>query len=165
MHDASEFEAYVAADGSRLLRVAYLMVGDRAEAEDLVQVCLLRVLRRWNRIDGSPHPYARAVLARLATDRWRRLHARPRQVPLVDEHLDAADPFGAADVRQALVTGLRALPARQRAALVLRYFEGLSEAETAATMGVSSGTVKTHTARGLAALRASLATADEGTTR
>ncbi|HEU0131881.1 MAG TPA: SigE family RNA polymerase sigma factor [Mycobacteriales bacterium] len=156
---------YVRGDAARLTRVAYLLVGNDADAQDLVQLCLLRVARRWNRIDTSPHAYARQVLARLATDRWRARRFRPADVPLdAAHHLPAADAFGASDLRHTLLGGLRLLPTRQRAVLVLRYFEQLSEAETAEALGLSAGTVKTHTARGLDRLRRLLLHASEGTT-
>jgi RNA polymerase sigma-70 factor (sigma-E family) len=156
------FREYVVADGSRLLRMAYLLVGDREEAEDLVQLCLVRMWRRWARID-TPHAYAQQILTRLVTDGWRRRLRRPHTVPLADhDRLDDRDPYADVEGRHAVVDGLRSLPARQRAVLVLRYFEQLSEPETAAVLGISVGSVKTHNARGLARLRGLLASTPEG---
>jgi RNA polymerase sigma-70 factor (sigma-E family) len=164
MRQDAGFEAFARAHAAHLLRTAVLLVGDRADAEDLVQLCLLKVSARWGHGAGeAPHAYARQVLTRLSIDRWRRLRSRPAAVELPD--LAAHDdPIARADTRAMLVTGLRLLPARQRAALVLRYWTGLSEAETAEAMRCSPGTVKTHTARGLAQLRRYVA-ATEGTDR
>lgn len=169
MHGEAEFVEYVRADGSRLLRIAYLMVGNRTDAEDMVQIALLRVMRAWSRAQDDPRAYARRVLTNLATDRWRWLRARPHQVALdesfdVPSTADDAAEWGV-DTRRDLLDALRRLPARQRAVLVLRYFEQMSEAETAAVLGLAPGTVKTHTARGLASLRERLPHASEGNLR
>ena len=162
MRDDSAFVEYVNADSARLLRLAYLMVGNLPDAEDLVQGCLARVSRRWSRIE-SPHAYAQQAIARAATDRWRHLRLRPKHEPLIGDHVDLTDPFGTVELRHTLLAGLRALPARQRAVLVLRYFEQLSEAETAAALGIAPGTVKTHSLRGLERLRELLTPTSEGT--
>lgn len=149
MRDEAGFAAFVRAEGTALVRTAVLLTGDRADAEDLVQVCLVRLAGRWERVD-DPHAYARTVLARLAVDRWRRL--RPASVAL-SERDAVGDATAASVARVALLGELRRLPARQRAVLVLRYYEGWSEAEIAVALGCSAGTVKTHAARGLARLR------------
>src|SRR3954451_11299334 len=139
-----EFEQFVAGSGRRLLRTAVLLVGDLGHAEDLVQVALERTARHWSRLDGAPEAYARVVLARLATDRWRRKSRRAAEVFI--ELPGTPDPQDVATQvvnRQALVAALRTLTARQRAVLVLRYFDDLSEQQTAEALGVSTGTVKT----------------------
>ncbi|HEX8001685.1 MAG TPA: SigE family RNA polymerase sigma factor [Mycobacteriales bacterium] len=151
MRDEQAFAGFVRAQGTALVRTAFLLVGDRADAEDLTQVALLRLSRRWDRVD-DPAAYARTTLARLAVDRWRALRRRPPHLALVDDDR-AADPTNAAADRVALLGALRTLPARQRAVLVLRYYEGLSEADIATALGCSAGTVKTHAARGMARLR------------
>ena len=150
----AEFEQFVAGSGRRLLRTAVLLVGDLGHAEDLVQVALERTARHWSRLDGAPEPYARVVLTRLATDRWRHRSRRVGEVfgelPTMAGRLDLASEV--AD-RQALIAALRVLTARQRAVLVLRYFDDLSEQQTADTLGVSTGTVKTTASRAIARLR------------
>ncbi len=151
--DEAEFESFVEASGHRLLRTAYLLVGDRQAAEDLLQTALERTARRWTRISGVPEAYARTTIANLATDRWRRRRARPAEV-----FIDPPDGVGldfATDivVRDALIHALNELTRRQRAVLVLRYFDDLTEPETAATLGISVGTVKSCASRALDRLR------------
>ena len=158
-----EFDHFVEASADRLLRAAYLITWDLAEAEDLVQECLLRVARRWPRVRGMEHrtAYARTVLVHLALDEGR--HRSRRRAELrgsdrhpLEEHEDAASAgaFGRVEASRDLVRSLGALPPRQRAALVLRYFEDLSEAQAAEVMGCSVGTVKSTTSRALERLRA-----------
>ena len=152
----ASFEDFVRARSNSLLRTALLLTGQRrAEAEDLLQLALERAYRHWPRICGSegPERYVRRILASASADRWRRLARRPEQAipigggPVVpDRTAEVAD-------RDYLLRALAALPLRQRAVLVLRYFDDLSEAETAAMLGCSLGTVKSQAARGLARLR------------
>ena len=157
------FEDFVRARSDSLLRTALLLTGQRrAEAEDLLQLALERAYRHWPRICGSegPERYVRRILASASTDRWRRLARRPEQAmpaghggPVVpDRTNEIAD-------RDYLLRALAALPPRQRAVLVLRYFDDLSEAETADMLGCSLGTVKSQAARGLARLRVAAASA------
>lgn len=154
--DQREFEAFVAASSDRLLRTAYLLVGDAGHAEDLVQQALLRTARRWRAARRAPEAYARTVVANLAKDRWRALGRRPAEAPLEhDLPLERSEPVLDRDV---LVRAARRLPEGQRAVLVLRYFDDLSVEETAQVLGVSTGTVKSQTSRALAGLRAALAT-------
>jgi RNA polymerase sigma-70 factor (sigma-E family) len=152
-------EQFVAERGDRLLRTAALLTGSRADGEDLLQSALERLLRNWRRIDGDPESYVRRTLYNLATDGWRRQRVWRRKAVLF-EPAPAVDPGTAVDLRDAVVRVLAQLPPRQRAVLVLRYFEQLSEAETAETLGCSVGTVKSATARGLARLREITAAAD-----
>jgi RNA polymerase sigma-70 factor (sigma-E family) len=150
------FEDFVHARSSPLLRTALLLTGqNKAEAEDLLQLALERAYRHWPRICRSePERYVRKILANASADRWRRLARRAEQPlpaaehgPLVPDHTaQVAD-------RDYLLRALAALPPRQRAVLVLRYFNDLSEAETAQMLGCSLGTVKSHAARALARLR------------
>ena len=149
----AEFVAFVEGSARRLLRTAVMLTGDRGHGEDLLQTAYERTARRWARLDGSPEAYTRVVLARLATDRWRNLTARVGEV-----FGDLPERGGrdlAADVvtRQALFEAIRRLSPRQRAVLVLRYYEDLTEAQTAHALGVSVGTVKTTASRALARLR------------
>ena len=154
------FEDFVTATASRLLRTAVFLVYDRHLAEDLLQLAYERVARRWRRIAaGNPEAYARKVLVNLAIDENRRRARRrdlPAGAPADLEHLAPSSPAasglpGVADGR--LDEALRALPAKQRAVLVLRYWCDLTEPEIAQTLGISRGTVKSHTARAMAALR------------
>jgi RNA polymerase sigma-70 factor (sigma-E family) len=152
-------ERFVADRGDRLLRTAALLAGSRADGEDLLQSALERLLRNWRRIDGDPESYVRRTLYNLASDGWRRQRVWQRKAALF-EPAPPVDPATAIDLRDAVVRVLAQLPPRQRAVLVLRYFEQLSEAETAETLGCSVGTVKSATARGLARLREITASGD-----
>ncbi|KPM51099.1 RNA polymerase [Frankia sp. CcI49] len=153
--DERAFEEFVARTGDRLLRCAFLLVGERAAAEDLVQGALERTYRHWPRVSvGQPEAYVRRALVNAAASRWR--SNRIREVPLGPH--DVVGPPDHADhllARDELIRALMTLPARQRAVLVLRYFDDLPEAEVAAALGCSIGSVKTHASRGLARLRAS----------
>jgi len=151
------FEEFVDARSASLLRTALLLSGqNRAEAEDLLQIALERAYRHWPRIcrSGEPERYVRGILAHASADRWRRLARRSeRPLPATGEGLAAPDHAAAVADRDYLLRALAALPPRQRAVLVLRYFDDLSEAETAQLLGCSLGTVKSQAARGLARLR------------
>jgi len=152
-------ERFVAERGDRLLHTAALLTGSRADGEDLLQSALERLLRHWRRIDGDPENYVRRTLYNLAADRWRRQRVRQRHAVLFEPG-PPVDPATAVDLRDAVVRVLVRLPPRQRAVLVLRYFEQLSEAETAEALGCSVGTVKSAAARGLARLREMTASAE-----
>ena len=158
------FESFVARSGRSLLRTAWLLTGDRGHAEDIVQTALERTAYQWTRIAGEPEAYARRSVVNLATDRWRRRKARVTEVPLADLAARstpfAGDDTALVDLRDQLLADLRTLPPRERAVLVLRYFNDLDEAETARTLGVSQGTVKSSASRGLARLRAKTAELD-----
>ena len=159
--DRQDFEAFVAASSDRLLRTAYLLTGDAGHAEDVVQSALLRTARRWRSARRSPEAYARTVVANLAKDRWRSLGRRPAEAPLVhDVPLAGTDGTSHDDRldRDGLMRAARGLPPGQRAVLVLRYFDDLSVEETAETLGVTTGTVKSQTSRALASLRTALTT-------
>ncbi|MEZ0491498.1 SigE family RNA polymerase sigma factor [Kineococcus sp. TBRC 1896] len=147
------FEGFVSTWGGRLLGTAVLMTGDRAEAEDLLQDVLERLYPRWERID-DPLAYTRTAMSRALTDRWRRAGRRPRQVPLGERH-DRAVTDGATEraARSEIVEHLRRLPPRQRAVIVLRYFEDWSEEKVADELDIARGTVKSQTAKGMATLR------------
>lgn len=148
-----EFVEFVEYRSAALLRTAYLLCGgDRPAAEDLLQDTLERCYLRWSRINGAPEPYVRAALANAAANRWRWRARRKVELPLVSPpHVDA--PEQAVVDRDLLVRALATLPPRMRAVLVLRYFEDLSEAQTAAALGCMAGTVKSQTFKGLAKLR------------
>ena len=151
------FEEFVRARSSSLLRTALLLTGQhRAEAEDLLQLALERAYRHWPRVaaTGEPERYVRGILANASADRWRRMARRPEQsVPAEFTGPSVPDHTARLADRDYLLRALAALPPRQRAVLVLRYFDDLSEGETARVLGCSLGTVKSHAARGLARLR------------
>jgi RNA polymerase sigma-70 factor (sigma-E family) len=137
-----------------LHRTAYLLCGDWHTAEDCVQEALARVAVRWTRIErvDNPDAYVRRVLVNTVRERRRRRSAG--ELPTDQFHdLAVADGSQARADRDELLAALRELPRRQRAAVVLRYFDGLTEAETAAVLSCSVGTVKSQTSRALDKLR------------
>ena len=151
------FEEFVQACSPRLFRTALLLAGqDRAAAEDLLQLALERAYRHWARVCGSGEPerYVRRILANASNDRWRQV-ARRRERLLSPGNADplAPDQSDAVAERDFLLRALAALPPRQRAVLVLRYFNDMPEAEIADALGCSVGTVKSQVSRGLARLR------------
>ena len=156
-----EFREFVTERWAALLRTAYLLTGDRQRAEDLVQSALVRLHRHWPKIrhDGMPEAYVRRIMINLNIDWWRRLGSREHSVESVPDRPTTADAFASFELREELWSALHGLAPRTRAVLVLRYFEDLSEAETAAALGCSVGTVKSQSSRGLAKLRLSLGSA------
>jgi RNA polymerase sigma-70 factor (sigma-E family) len=156
--DAAAFADFAAARGRALYRAAYLMLGDHALAEDLVQEALTKTYVAWPRLRRveSAEAYTRKIIATTAISWWRRRSwdaEQPRDdVPdvVVRDHSDRL-----AD-QDAMWTELQALPPRQRAAIVLRFYEDLSERQTADAMGCSVGTVKSQVFAGLEKLRARL---------
>lgn len=144
------FEQFVVARRAALLRSAYLMTGDLDDADDLVQVTLVKAVAKWDRIADRPEPYVRAILAREVTNRWRR--RRWREVASADLP-DRAGPDVDPDDPELLRAALAALSPRQRAVVVLRYYDDLTERETAEALGISVGTVKSHARDALARLR------------
>lgn len=139
-----DFEDFVAATSTRLFALAMLLAGrSQADAEDLLQDVLERAYRHWPRIvrGGEPEPYIRRMLANAAVDRRRRLRRRP-EMPLDPGAPAATNEVDQVTERAVLMRALAGLPPRQRAVLVLRYFEDLTEAQTAAVLGCRIGTVK-----------------------
>jgi RNA polymerase sigma-70 factor (sigma-E family) len=145
-------DALVAERGSALLATAVLLTGSRAAGEDLVQAALERLMRSWGRVREDREGYLRRTMYHLAVDQWRRRKRRPEVFAAV-ETAAREDPTDTFALRQALIQALAQLPPRQRAVLVLRYWEQCSEAEAAAVLGCSVGTVKSTASRGLARLR------------
>ena len=144
--------------GQHLMGAAVALTGSRADAEDLLQAALERLLQNWRRIDTDPEGYLRRTLYNLAADGWRRRGAWRRKIPLLRaehraEAAARADGTAAVDLRDQLVRLLIQLPPRQRAVIVLRYWEQLSETEAAEVLGCSEGTVKSAASRGLRRLR------------
>jgi RNA polymerase sigma-70 factor (sigma-E family) len=149
-----EFREFVAARSAALLRTAYLLAGDWATAEDLLQTALTKTYLAWKRLGEieAVEPYARRVLVNTATSWWRRRWHGERPTEVLPER-PAPDRLEEHLERDALWQHVKALPARQRAVLVLRFYEDMSEAQTAALLGISVGTVKSQTSRALSALR------------
>jgi RNA polymerase sigma-70 factor (sigma-E family) len=155
--DETGFREFVAGRSPALLRTAYLLVGDRGRAEDLLQTALVKTYLSWDRIrDGhATEVYVRRILINTATSWWRRRWNNETATDRLPETAvaDAADRIAQSDeVRRALLR----LPARQRAAVVLRYYEDLGEAEVAEALGVSRGTVSRYLTRALHTLRTKL---------
>jgi RNA polymerase sigma-70 factor (sigma-E family) len=151
----ADLELFLGERGDYLLRTAVLLSGSREAGEDLLQTALERLLKRWATIEGDPEGYLRRTLYHLAADRWRQQAALRRQLRLLRPGVSTvvADPTADVDMRDSLVRLLMQLPPRQRAVIVARYWEQLSEAESAQVLGCSVGTVKSATARGLSRLR------------
>ena len=148
------FDEYARQELPGLLRLAGVLAGDRATGEDVVQEVLLRASRRWTQIcaSGVPHAYVRRMVVNEYVS-WRRKWAR--LVPhsdVVDERTSPDHADQHAD-RAELAQLLNRLPARQRAVLVLRYYEGMSDEAVADVLGCSTGTVRSHASRALASLR------------
>ena len=148
-HEAgATFDEFVAARSRALLRTAYLLTHDHALAEDLLQTALTKAWFAWRRIDGDPEPYVRRILVNTYASWWRRKWNGEHPT---DELPERARPTPAepTDLWQAM----ERLPRRQRAVVVLRYFEDLTEAQTAELLGCSVGTVKSQCSKALAKLR------------
>jgi RNA polymerase sigma-70 factor (sigma-E family) len=157
------FAAFVHARGRALARTAYLLTGDHQHAEDLLQAALAKAAMRWPSIvGGSPEAYIRRILYTQNVSIWRRRRGRevlsaeppdPRAGG-PDPRAGGPDPADATAVRLAVEQALARLTRRQRTILVLRYFEDLTEAQTAQVLGIAVGTVKSQTRDSLARLRA-----------
>jgi RNA polymerase sigma-70 factor (sigma-E family) len=153
-----DFAAYLAARQPSLLRTAYLLTGNRHDAEDLVQTAFAKLYLSWDKVrdQGSMDGYVRRILVNEHNSLWRRAWKRREHTTddtvihaLDKPHHDAHDD----GVGAALWEVVQTLPRKARAVVVLRYYEEMSEAETAAVLGISVGTVKSQTSRALAALR------------
>jgi RNA polymerase sigma-70 factor (sigma-E family) len=144
------FEGFVAARSGALLRTAYLLTQDNHLAEDLLQTTLAKAWSSWGRIQTSPEAYVRRILVNTYSTWWRRkwnAESPVGELPDVEHH--DRDGSSEAELRSALAR----LPKRQRTVIVLRFFEDLTEAETARLMDCSVGTVKSQTSKALAKLR------------
>lgn len=145
-----DFHAFVVARTTALARTAYLLTGDAHLAEDLVQAALFKAAKAWHRIEGDPEPYVRRILYTQNVSWWRR--RRLTEVGLGSYDAPASPPSDP-DLRLSLEQALALLTVRQRTVLVLRYFEDLTEVQTAHALGISPGTVKSTTRHALARLR------------
>lgn len=170
-----EFTAFVREHSATLYRVAYMLCGNPHRAQDLVQQTLERTYRSWGRVrDGSPLAYSRTVLVNLRVDTWRRTRRERAVDPqdlmdLTDDGHSARSSARTAPAldtqvgeRDRVVRALAELPLKQRRVVVLRFLLDLGEAETAQTLGVPVGTVKSQASRGLARLRVLLGEPDAG---
>ncbi|BCB77786.1 SigE family RNA polymerase sigma factor [Phytohabitans flavus] len=155
-HDES-FVQFVRESGPQLYRVAYLLTGQTAAAEDLYQTALTRSYTAWRRVrEADAYWYVRRVLVNLHTDWWRApRNRREWPVSALPERVAPDDPATAVAHRDQVSRALQALTRRERAVIVLRYFGDLSEHDIAQELGVSVGTVKSTAARALAKLRLS----------
>ncbi|WP_199431104.1 SigE family RNA polymerase sigma factor [Qaidamihabitans albus] len=160
--DLTDFGEFVEASLPGLLRYGHALTGNPHDAADLVQTVLEKIGSRWTHVlqkTGDPLAYIRRSMANAHISRWRRLRRENLVADIPDaQPLRPVDPFEHEPLWQAL----RGLPPRQRAVIVLRYYEGLSEAEIAESLGVSPGTVKSQASKAIAALRTKL-NRDEGT--
>ena len=150
----ADFREFVLARGRGLLRSAYLLTGNLADAEDLVQSALAKTFQAWERIEdrNALDGYVRRAMVNTHISWWRR--RRLDEYP-VDEVPDrpAADTSGSSELHDALQRAIDRLPQRMRAAVVLRYVEDMTEAEVAEVLGISQGTVKSTVSRAVAKLR------------
>lgn len=153
-----DFREFVAARFAALLRTAYLLTGDWATAEDLVQTALTKIYLAWKRLGeiSAVESYARRVLVNTATSWWRRRWNGERPTAVLPEQA-VPDRVEEQLDREVLWRHVQQLPERQRAVLVLRFYEDMSEAQTAALLNISTGTVKSQTFRALTTLRQRLA--------
>jgi RNA polymerase sigma-70 factor (sigma-E family) len=157
--DEQDFAEYFVARRDAVRRSAYLLCGDWHRADDLAQTAFVALHRRWRKIRdrGALDAYVRRTLVRAVIDESRRPWRRERFVEELPETPHTGGEIGdSVATRSALLDGLRAVPPRQRAVLVLRFLEGLDVAATAEALKCSQGTVKSQTARGLTALREAL---------
>ncbi|WP_043633983.1 SigE family RNA polymerase sigma factor [Nonomuraea candida] len=153
MRDRADFEHYVEQRSARLLRTAYLLCRDWGTAEDLVQTALARAWLAWRRVGANPDPYVYRILTNTHASWWRR---RWRGEVATGELPDSAcpqDAQAALGTREALRKALAALPPKQRAVVVLRYFADLPDEEIAGIVGCSVATVRSQASRALAKLR------------
>lgn len=162
MRDEAGFRAFVEANGATLLHAARLLTGDHQRGEDLVQTALIKVYLKWGRID-APLPYARRALVNAHIDQSRRRWWGERPTETLPEvPADDASDTSTADSRDELRRMLAGLAPKERAVVVLRYYCDLSEQDTAATLGVPVGTVKSTCSRALARLRVEATTGAGG---
>jgi RNA polymerase sigma-70 factor (sigma-E family) len=153
----AEFTEFVHGNWARLVRLGYVLTGDRGLGEDLAQSALAKAYASWPRVAraGSPDAYVRKIVVNASRDRLRRRRVDELLTDLVPEPKCAASG-DAVETRAALLSALLKLPARQREIVVLRFWLDLTETEAAAAAGCSIGNVKSQTSRALAKLRASV---------
>lgn len=154
------FEDFVAGRGQALHRFGYALTGDWALAEDLLQTALAKAYPRWSRVQrDNPEAYVRKIMINTWSSWWRRKWRGEVPAAQLPERVapDGLSAFAAVDSRQALRGALAQLPQRQRAVVVLRYHQDMSESQVAELLGITVGTVKSQAAKALTALRAQAA--------
>ena len=156
-----DFDEWVASRGPRLLRLAYVLTGNRTDAEDVVQEALSRALPRWSRIAGldDPDAYVRRMVVNAHTSGWRKF--RRRESPVSEPQLTATVDGPDVAEHDMLWRACLRLPADHRTAVVLRFYEQLEYAEMAELTGVREGTLRSRVSRGVAALRSELGETDD----
>lgn len=147
--DEEAFTEFVAARTAALSRTAYLLTGNHHDAEDLVQTALFKAAKQWGRIRSEPEAYVRRILYTENISRWRKHGRRAMEYPTEQLADQAAAAAPDADTRVSLQRALDKLTPKQRTVLVLRYYEDLTEEQTAGAMGVRLGTVKSQTRHAL----------------
>jgi RNA polymerase sigma-70 factor (sigma-E family) len=155
--EADGFREFVAARSAAMLQSAWLLTGHPVNAQDLLQTALAKTYIRWTRIEHqeAAEAYVRRVMVTTFISWNRRRWTAEHATDALPEPVAAHDPYAAAELRADVARALDTLPRRQRAVVVLRYFDDLTEAQVAEAMNCSIGTVKSQTARALAKLRAS----------
>jgi RNA polymerase sigma-70 factor (sigma-E family) len=149
------FEQFVAARSPALLRTAWLLTGDDGHAQDLVQTALAKAWPRWGTVQhDDPEGYVRAIVANTYATWWRRKWRGEVPTETLPDSA-GSDAYAAVDTRESVRRALAVLPRGQRAVVVLRHFDDLTEAQTATALGISVGTVKSQHARAMATLRTS----------
>ncbi|GAB3465082.1 SigE family RNA polymerase sigma factor [Actinophytocola sediminis] len=146
------FEEFVAGASPRLLRMAYHLTRDAGHAEDLLQTVLAKAWRSWRRVSGDPEPYVRRIMVNTHATWWRRRWRGEEPTAELAESVGGPAQH-AVDERDWLWRALGRLPARQRAVLVLRFYEDMTEAQVAEVLGCAVGTVKSQASKALAKLR------------
>jgi RNA polymerase sigma-70 factor (sigma-E family) len=154
--DEDGFREFVATQMSTLRKLAYMTCGDWHTAEDAVANALIKLYPRWRKLE-RPDLYAKTMVYRAAVDEMRRPWRRERSTGDQMPEVPLRDPSGATDERLRVRTALSAVPPKQRAAVILRYYLGLNLEETAGVLGVTIGTAKSQASRGLSRLREVLA--------
>ena len=149
----AEFTKFVKAASPSLLRAALVLLDSREDAEDALQLTLLRTYRRWEQAKEAPNAYARAVLVNACRERWRHRNRHPEISQDLDQLANVVSFAEAVDRRHVLVRMLRQLPDVQREVLVCRYLLDATVAETATALDIAEGTVKSAASRGLDQLR------------
>ena len=153
MPSTAEFDEFVVTRSPRLLRAAYLLTRDWAAAEDLLQTALAKAWFAWSRLDDQPEAYVRKIMFNTYASWWRRRSFGEQPTADLVDGPSLTDAHAGVDRRDEVWRALGRLPRRQRAVLVLRYFEDLTEAEIAQTLDISVGTVKSQAAKALTKLR------------
>jgi len=159
-----DFRAFMHGRWQAMVRLAYALTGDRGHAEDLAQTAFARAYASWRRVSraGNPEAYVRRIVINENRNRFRKRRVPEHLTDRVPDPGALADPAGEHDDRPALLAALAALGPRQRAVVVLRYWLDMTEAETAAALGCSAGTVKSQASRALVRLRRSAYLVDGG---